>query len=187
MARAASKTGTSTTTAAAKPARKPRKPATPAAAVEPVTTAPVASKTAPTKLARSGPRQLSGNHKAALAVGRTESRAVRNYLEAIEASKGRRGRKRTPEAIADRLGAIVTELDGASPVDRLRLIQERLDLQAVQGDTGSGTDFAALEAAYIAAAKGYSVRKGVSYVAWRALDVPSAVLRQAGIGRSRES
>ena len=120
-------------------------------------------------------------------VGRTESRAVRNYLEAIDASKGHRGRKRSPEAIIERLAAIGQELSGAAPVDRLRLFQERIDLEAAQGDAASGTDLVALEAAFVAAAKGYSVRKGVSYAAWRASAVPSSVLREAGISRGRDN
>ena len=171
---------------AVKPTRKPRV-AKAAAAASPAAAKAVVPVAAPPKLARSGPRQLSGNHKAALAVGRTESRAVRNYLEAIEASKGRRGRKRTPEAISERLTAIGKDLASASPVDRLRLIQERMDLESARGDAADGTDLGALEAAFVTAAKGYSVRKGVSYAAWRALDVPSAVLRRAGISRGRES
>lgn len=39
---------------------------------------------------------MSDDHKAALAEGRAQGRAVRAYLEGLEASKPRRGRKRTP-------------------------------------------------------------------------------------------
>ena len=41
------------------------------------------------------PGQMSDEHKAALAEGRAQGRAVRAYLEALEANKPRRGRKRT--------------------------------------------------------------------------------------------
>ncbi len=42
---------------------------------------------------------MSAEHKAALAKGREEGRAVRRYLEALEEQRPRRGRKRTPESI----------------------------------------------------------------------------------------
>ena len=48
-------------------------------------------------------RPMSDDHKAALAAGRNEGRAVRRYLEALEAHKPKRGRKRTPESIQKRL------------------------------------------------------------------------------------
>src|SRR3981081_1819908 len=37
--------------------------------------------------AKKGPRSMTDEHKAALAEGRTQGRAVRNYLDAIEATK----------------------------------------------------------------------------------------------------
>ena len=49
---------------------------------------------------------MSDTHKAALAEGREQGRAVRRYLEALEAHKPRRGRKRTPESMEKRLAAI---------------------------------------------------------------------------------
>ena len=53
---------------------------------------------------------MSDSHKAALALGRDEGRSVRRYLEALEAHKPRRGRKRTPESIKKRLAAIEAQL-----------------------------------------------------------------------------
>ena len=41
-----------------------------------------------------GPKVVTKEHKAAMAAGRAESRAVSNYLEAMAANKPRRGRKR---------------------------------------------------------------------------------------------
>ena len=49
---------------------------------------------------------MSDAHKAALAEGREQGRAVRAYLDAVEANAPKRGRKRTPESIAKRLDAI---------------------------------------------------------------------------------
>src|SRR5680860_433016 len=50
--------------------------------------------------------KMSTEHKAALAEGRANGRAVREYLEALEATKPKRGRKRTPESVKKRLDAI---------------------------------------------------------------------------------
>jgi hypothetical protein len=40
------------------------------------------------------------------------------------------------------------------------------------------------ERAFVANAKPYGERRGISYQAWRQLGVPASVLRQAGISRS---
>jgi len=55
---------------------------------------------------------MSDAHKAALAEGRAQGRAVRRYLEALEAHKPKRGRKRTPDSVKKRLTAIETALTG---------------------------------------------------------------------------
>src|SRR5690606_2211614 len=56
---------------------------------------------------------MSDDHKAALAEGRNQCRAVRRNLEALEAHKPKRGRKRTPESIEKRLDRTDAELDSA--------------------------------------------------------------------------
>src|SRR3954452_10311843 len=72
---------------------------------------------------------MSDTHKAALAEGREQGRAVRRYLEALEAHKPRRGRKRTPESMEKRLAAIEDKLAQADPLTRLQLVQERMDIE----------------------------------------------------------
>lgn len=129
-------------------------------------------------------RTMSDEHKAALALGRDEGRAVRAYLETLDASRPKRGRKRTRESVERRLAKVQQELPDASPVTRLQLVQERIDLQA-ELDAGEETlDLDAVERAFVKAAKGYSDRKGISYAAWREAGVPAAVLRSAGIART---
>jgi hypothetical protein len=127
---------------------------------------------------------MSDEHKSALAEGRDQGRSVRRYLEALEANKPRRGRKRSPESIAKRLDAIENEIPTADPLKRLHLIQERLDLQAALDASGGGTDLAELEADFVAVAASYGDRKGITYSAWRELGVPAPVLTRAGIARS---
>lgn len=125
---------------------------------------------------------MSDSHKAALATGRAEGKVVRDYLEALRANKPARGRKRTPESIK-RLAAIDGEIAGADAVKELRLVQERLDLEAELANMGATVDMSALEAEFIKVAKAYGERTGVSHAAWRAVGIPPAVLKAAGISR----
>jgi hypothetical protein len=127
---------------------------------------------------------MSDEHKAALAEGRNQGRAVRRYLEALEAHKPKRGRKRTTESVRRRLDRIDAELLQADPLKRLQLIQERLDLTAELEAADTKVDLTGLEAEFVSAAADYSARKGISYAAWRELGVEAAVLKRAGISRS---
>lgn len=126
---------------------------------------------------------MSDEHKAALAKGRMEGRVVRDYLEGLRATKPKRGRKRTPETVQKRLDAIETELEGASPMDELLLIQERRDLEAELDAMSDTIDMEALEDAFVGVAKSYSESKSISYASWRDVGVPAAVLTRAGISR----
>ena len=126
---------------------------------------------------------MSDEHKAALAEGRNQGRAVRRYLEALDAHKPKRGRKRTPESMKKRLDRIDAELVSADPLKRLQLIQERLDLKEELDAAGRTVDLSGLEQGFVDAAAAYSKRKGISYAAWRELGVEPAVLKRAGIGR----
>jgi len=127
---------------------------------------------------------MSDTHKAALAEGREQGRAVRRYLEALEAHKPRRGRKRTPESMEKRLTAIEEKLPQADPLTRLQLVQERMDLQRQLEAADSTVDMQALEDEFVKAAPDYSLRKGITYAAWREAGVDPAVLRRAGIRRA---
>ena len=127
---------------------------------------------------------MSDTHKAALAEGREQGRAVRRYLEALEAHKPKRGRKRTTESVQKRLATIEERLGDADALSRLHLVQERMDLQNELASTGTTVDIQGLEDEFAAAAAPYGRRKGITYAAWRQLGVDPAVLRKAGIKRS---
>ena len=138
-----------------------------------------------TVMAKRGPKStMRDDHKAALAQGRTEGRAVRDYLDALRANKPKRGRKRTPDSIAKRLESIDAELIDADPVQELRLVQERLDLSAELANAGQAVDLSAIEGEFVKVAKDYSARNGYSYTAWRTIGVDASVLKKAGITRS---
>ena len=130
-------------------------------------------------------RSMSDEHKAALAEGREQGRAVRRYLEALEAHKPRRGRKRNPENIARRLEKINEELPSADPLSRVHLRQEQIDLERELSAGSQKVDLEGLEAGFVAAAGPYSLRKGISYDAWREVGVEPRVLKAAGIGRGQ--
>ena len=128
-------------------------------------------------------RTMSAEHKEALAAGRREGHAVRAYLEAIDANKPKRGRRRTRDSIGKRLQAIDNELATADKLKALLLRQERRDLQAELSTMEATVDLSALENEFVTAAKSYGERKGISYVVWRESGVSAEVLRRAGIPR----
>jgi hypothetical protein len=128
---------------------------------------------------------MSEAHKAALAKGREEGRIVRQYLEALESTKPRRGRKRTPDSIRRRLATIDATLAGSDPLSRLHLVEEKQRLEAELAHGGDTVDLGALEKAFIKVARIYGERKGISYSAWRTVGVSASVLQQAKIPRTR--
>jgi hypothetical protein len=128
---------------------------------------------------------MSTGHKAALAQGRAESASVRHYLEALETSKPKRGRKRTPASIDRRLAAIDTQLGSADALSKLHLLQEQKDLVDEKSRVNQVKDLSALEKQFIKVAKAYSERKGINYSTWRAAGVSAAVLAKAEIPRAR--
>ena len=130
-----------------------------------------------------GRKTMSTAHKEALAEGRKLGQSVRKYLEVLEEHRPKRGRKRTPESIKKRLAAIEERVERATPLERLQLAQERINLQRELEKSQTKVDVTALERDFVKVAKEYSQRKGISYAAWRELGVSSEVLKKAGIGR----
>ncbi len=127
---------------------------------------------------------MTSAHKKALAEGRELGRGVKNYLEALEANRPKRGRRRTAESIKKRLDIIKTALPDSPPLQRLQLVQEELDLQQELTRLQAKVDLSGLEREFVRVAKPYSVRKGISYAAWRELGVQPDVLKKAGITRA---
>lgn len=134
--------------------------------------------------AKRGPKTpMTDEHKAALEKGRVEGRVVREYLEGLRATKPKRGRKRTAETVATRLGTIDAELESASPIDELLLVQERRDLRSELESMSDMIDMKQLEAEFVVLAKSYSQSKQISYQSWRDVGVEASVLKAAGISR----
>lgn len=128
---------------------------------------------------------MSASHKEALALGRRQSAIVREYLEALEETKPRRGRRRTEASIKKRLDAIEKALPVATAIQRLNMLQERRDLEAELADFEEPLDVDSIEKDFVKVAKAYSDSKGIRYSTWREMGVPGEVLQKAGIARTR--
>lgn len=128
-------------------------------------------------------RTMSAEHKEALATGRREGRIVGDYLDAITARKPKRGRPVTAETIKERLDKINTEIAATSGVQRLKLIQTRMDLETDLRNLEDDTEVEKLQEDFVKVAKSYSERAGMSFAAFREFGVPAAVLKEAGLSR----
>ena len=125
-------------------------------------------------------REVTPEHKAAMIQGRTETRVVRQYLEALEVRQSG-GRRRSKESLQKKLAAVEQDLESADAVGRLHLVQERINLQKAIEAAEQNVDIDELENDFIDIAASYSERKGISYQAWREVGVPPKVLQAAGI------
>jgi hypothetical protein len=129
---------------------------------------------------------MSDEHKAALAQGRRESRAIKAYLEALKSR--RPGRPITADSVRKRIESIDERLAAEDdPLKQLELRQEKIDAESTLKEVESKEDIDELEGGFIDAAKPYSERKGISYTAWRQVGVPARVLKEAGIPRTRQT
>jgi uncharacterized membrane protein YheB (UPF0754 family) len=126
-------------------------------------------------------REVTPEHKAAMIQGRTETRIIRHYLEALESVQQTGGRRRSMETLEKKLASVEQQFEGANVVERVHLVQERLDLLKAIEAAGQSNNIEELESAFVEVAGSYSERKGVSHRAWREVGVPAKVLQAAGI------
>ena len=126
-------------------------------------------------------RKLSPTHKEAIAVGRVEALVVQRYLESLAENRPRPGR---PRGLGheQRLAEVERQLTTAAGIEKLRLVQERLDLQAAVSAANPQSQ-AKAEDDFVAIAAAFSLRRGISRAAWRELGVPVSVLRRANVLR----
>ncbi|MCL4445465.1 MAG: hypothetical protein M1134_01115 [Actinobacteria bacterium] len=134
---------------------------------------------------RAARREMTAAHKAALARGRQEGAVVRRYLELLETTRPKRGRKRTKASIKRQLEAVDKKLETADQLARLHLIQQRKNLHAELADLSEGNDRSELEDRFVKIARSYGERKGISYSTWRDMGVSASVLARAGVPRLR--
>lgn len=120
-----------------------------------------------------------------MAKGRANSRVVKEYLEALERVRPRRGRKRTPAGIRKRLDAIAGQINDATPLAKLDMVQERMNLEAELDQLQSVEDITDKQKAFVSVAAEYSESRGITWAAWREMGVPADVLRSAGLTSAR--
>lgn len=128
-------------------------------------------------------RDMDSTTTSSRGLARRQGTIVNKYLEALEANKPKRGRKRTPESVQKRIDAIEAEMAEANPLRRLKLIQERLDRQADLANLAEIVDISDLEKGFVDVAASYGTSQGISYAAWKEMGVAPELLKQAGITR----
>ena len=102
-----------------------------------------------------------------------------------------RSEEQSADLLLDGAEPVVLDLENSS-VDALAGVLDGADVAVFAAGAGAGSgdarkgsvDLGAFEEDFVAAASGYSDRKGISYAAWRELGVPPAVLKRAGISRA---
>ena len=130
-------------------------------------------------------RTMSEEHKAAIAAGRIEAAAVRDYLDALESNKPKRGRQLSPETLGARKADIDSQLAAGDmkPIKKLELMQDRRDVDAQIAEFQAEPDMTAVENGFITHAANYGARKGIAYATWREIGVSAELLDRAGIIR----
>ncbi len=132
-------------------------------------------------------RGMSDQHKEALARGRRQGKAVRDYLEALQRER-RPGRPVDRRSLERQIQRVQSQIDQeTNAARRVELIQKRLDLETRLAELEEQPDMEALERDFRDAVSDYSERKGITYTAWREAGVPASVLREAGVARTRRT
>lgn len=130
-------------------------------------------------------KKMSQEHKDALAHGRAQGRAVRDYLSALE-TKRSRGRAPDRDTVQQRIADVQRKIDEEeNPAKRVELIQRRLDHEEQMIALEDEPDMEALQDGFVDAVREYSERKGITYHAWREAGVPADVLKRGGVKRTR--
>jgi hypothetical protein len=127
---------------------------------------------------------MSKEHKEALAQGRLEARSIKAYLKALQGRKP--GRPVTKDSLEARLARVDAKLGAESdPLKKLDLMQSKVDIENALANVQDGAKAEDLAAGFVAHARSYSERKGISYTTWRQFGVPADLLRKAGIAETR--
>lgn len=131
---------------------------------------------------RSG-RPLGEENKKLMALGRERSRIVDAYIKALQNHKYR-GRGITPldpEKLKDRIAELDERIKKASGMDRVVLIQERLNCQNQLSSLDKEKEFQELEARFLSVIRQVSIDRKISYQAWREAGVTVRTLAKAGM------
>lgn len=109
---------------------------------------------------------------------RAETNTVAAYLALCGAPKAAGDREALSAKRAELQRRVAT---AATPIERLRLVQQRVDLDDAINRLVAQERRPEIEAAFIKVAAGWCDRNGISARALREVGVPADVLRQAGL------
>ncbi len=126
---------------------------------------------------------MTDDHKAALAAGRAQGRAIGEYLDAVAAHKPKRGRQRTQETVERQMQETEAAARSATGTTRVELAQLKRNLEVELAGMQAQVNLDTLEAAFVKHAAAYATRKEISYAAFREVGVTADVLDRAGIKR----
>ena len=126
-------------------------------------------------------KTITAEHKAAMTRGKAEATAISDYLEALDARRTHGRRRRGLRNMADRLEKVKSTVDAATPLKRVQLIQERMDLEHDIAILSGEMNIKTQEDAFVDVVEAYSNRKRIEYATWRSLGVPAAVLKRGNL------
>lgn len=130
---------------------------------------------------KKGPKgPMTDEHKAALARGRVEGRAIREYMDALYSSQAPKRRGRKGRSAAELQEAIQAS---TNPMERLQL--RPMLRAALEQESVATVDMESITADFIKYVATYSERNGLTYADWREEGVPAAVLKEAGVRRGQ--
>jgi hypothetical protein len=117
---------------------------------------------------------------------RTQTNYVRAYLEALERGTTRPG-KRSTAWLQEQVQTLPERIhEEPDALKRVVLTQRLIDCEADLVEREAEGDLSDLEANFVQAVGPWTERTGVTYKALRAQGVPARVLREAGLGGSRQ-
>jgi len=116
-----------------------------------------------------------------------EDAAVRAYITLLRGRSGGSNRALALEDVEARLRKVEKRLASgpADPVTYVTLVQEQITLHQDLLSLANTPSEKELEMAFVMHAAEWSEAVGIGYAAWREIGVPAAVLKAAGIARTR--
>lgn len=132
-----------------------------------------ASKRAPARSAVPSPQER-----------RAATRVVRRYLEQLDAPDPERVRSRLRRQL-ERAERKLADESALGVLERLELIQARIDATAGLRALPDPAEAAAVEDEFVACAAAWAAHRGITWDAFRAVGVPASVLTRAGIPRQQ--
>lgn len=126
-------------------------------------------------------KQLTDDHKKALAEGRTAAAAVKRYLKALSGEFQPSGSAK--EKIEDQLHAVHEALALKPTLTKtMDLLAKKAKLEErLEGASDVPGDMESLEAGFVRHAKGYAEKKGYPRIVFEQIGVDGEVLDRAGI------